>query len=57
MRQRQGRVGKRRGALGSREFADDQVRLSPQDAASDTASLKILDAARNIGQRAFRGEA
>jgi hypothetical protein len=33
------------------------VRLSPQDAASDTASLKNIDAARNIGQRAFRGEA
>jgi|SRR5450755_1244381 hypothetical protein len=42
--------GERRGALGPCELADTQVRLSTQDTASDTASVKILDAARNIRQ-------
>jgi integrase len=42
VRQRQGRVGERRGALGSRELADSEVCLSSQDAASDTASLKNI---------------
>ena len=43
--------------LGHAELADNQIRLSPQDAASDTASLKNLDAARDIRQHASNGEA
>jgi hypothetical protein len=51
VRQRQGRVGGRRSATRPREFADNEICVPPQDAARNTAPVKILDTVWNMRHR------